>query len=516
MSEERLLLFSKDLLEEVLAEANAFEEGQFRETVFFNKASEIMVEAGACIDPSPCYYSARGMKVCGFDLHEEAGSLDLFITSFDGTTETGTVSNTLIETEFSRLAAFLDKSLGGLHKKIEESSEAYDLAQAIYQYGENITQANFFFITNGLVKLKKHENISVGDIDVSLHVWDIERLYQVACSNLPSEKIEIDFKKQFGNGVPCIGMTNINKMYDTYLALIPGKMLCEIYGKYGQRLLERNVRSYLQAKGKVNKGILSTLRNEPHMFVAYNNGISATADEVKINTSNHSGIEIVHAHNFQIVNGGQTTASIHNAFVKLNANIDNVFVQMKLTVLKNKDLEEEIVPLISRYANSQTKINISDFSANDSFHIKLEQLSRSMWAPNPAGKATTKWFYERARGSYLDELGRQGTPTLRNKFKLQYPSTQKITKTQLAKYEMCWMQKPYRVSEGSEKNFSHYCMLLKEKAGTVPDEKYFRELIAKAIIFQRADAFAQKIQGPRVQGQCSGIFRLPAFASCRQ
>ena len=47
-------------------------------------------------------------------------------------------------------------------------------------------------------------------------------------------------------------------------------MLARIYGEHGQRLLERNVRAFLQAKGKINKGLQKTLKEEPHRFLAYN------------------------------------------------------------------------------------------------------------------------------------------------------------------------------------------------------------------------------------------------------
>jgi AIPR protein/Restriction Enzyme Adenine Methylase Associated len=326
-------------------------------------------------------------------------------------------------------------------------------------------------------------------------VWDIERLYQFASLHLEPEHIKVDFKDEYGEALRCVG-TGENGRYATYLAILPGTILSSIYSRYGQRLLERNVRAFLQTRGKVNKGILDTLKTEPEMFLAYNNGISTTADAAETEVDADGDVRLVRLTNLQIVNGGQTTASIHNAEVKQSVDLSEVFVQMKLTVLKDPSEEATIVPLISKYANSQTKINVSDFAANEAFHVELEKQSRRVWVPNPGGKATTKWFYERARGSYLDELGRQTTQAQKRVFKAQYPSSQKITKTLMAKYEMTWMQQPHKVSLGAEKNFAFFTSMMAERKGFVPDERYFTRLIAQAILFRRCDALVRALNVP--------------------
>ena len=121
----------------------------------------------------------------------------------------------------------------------------------------------------------------------------------------------------------------------------------KLYGKYGPKLLERNIRVFLQMKGKVNKGIRETIHNEPCMFLAYNNGISTTAECVKLE-KNSCGIPgISWIRDFQIVNGGQTTAAIHYTYFKEKCDISEVLVQVKLTVLKNQNDMKFIVPKIS-------------------------------------------------------------------------------------------------------------------------------------------------------------------------
>jgi hypothetical protein len=87
-------------------------------------------------------------------------------------------------------------------------------------------------------------------------------------------------------------------------------MLADIYNDYRSALLERNVRSFLQFNGKVNKGIRDTLKTAPHRFLPYNNGLSTTASSVVLTGASNGTAHIRSLADFQIVNGGQTTASI--------------------------------------------------------------------------------------------------------------------------------------------------------------------------------------------------------------
>ncbi len=248
------------------------------------------------------------------------------------------------------------------------------------------------------------------------------------------------------------------------------------------------MRSFLQDKPKVNKGIRTTILEEPHRFLAYNNGISATAERVTVKQPSN-GLHILHwARDFQIVNGGQTTASIYHAFKKDQADLSKLVVQVKLTVLNDPKKIDVFVPLISRYANTQNPVKPADFSANHPYHIALEELSRTTWAPPASGtERQTRWYYERARGSYLDEKGRQGTPGKIKAFESLNPLRQKFTKTDLAKFENTWNQHPHLVSTGAEKNFIKFTQLFVEKGHPTVDADYFQRLVAKAILFKRAE-----------------------------
>ena len=276
--------------------------------------------------------------------------------------------------------------------------------------------------------------------------------------------------------------------YRTFLAFFPAPLLARIYGEHGQRLLERNVRAFLQAKGKINKGLQQTLREEPHRFLAYNNGLCCTAAEVALKAGKDGQPCLERVNDFQIVNGGQTTASIFHALKREKVDISQVVVQVKLTVLSDPQKVTEIVPLISKYANSQNKVNGADFSANGKFHHQLEHLSRTVWTPPTSGMDRgAHWYYERARGSYLDDKARQGTPKRRREWEENNPPERKFTKTDLAKYEHAWLGLPHRICLGAEKNFLAFAERLEDDGEPAVDLNCFKYTIAKAILFRTAE-----------------------------
>jgi len=236
------------------------------------------------------------------------------------------------------------------------------------------------------------------------------------------------------------------------------------------------------------------------MFLAYNNGISATAQDIQFDNIENKIPRIVSIHDFQIVNGGQTTAGIHYTSVKEKYDISSVFVQVKLTVLKDQNDVDKIVPKISEYANSQNKINAADFTSNDPFHIELEKLSRRIWARTISGsQMETHWYYERTRGQYQVDKIREKTPKNIKIFSERNPISQRFAKTDLAKYENSWDRLPYIVSLGAEKNFYEFVQLHEDIDISKPDERFFTSLVAKAILFKTTDKI--------VQSQNSGVTR---------
>ncbi|ARU63472.1 hypothetical protein CBW65_22570 [Tumebacillus avium] len=404
--------FAKEFLEETLGDTQANNSSQ--EDTFTEKFCGYLVDAEECFDPQVCFFKKTGMKINAYEYREETDTLVLFISSFDAINHVRKINAKTIEDLFKRGKNFFVKSLGGLAETIEESHEAYALAHLIYEQRGNWSKLEVFVVTNGITNNQLPLNEDFDGINIIYRVWDIERLYQFAHQNIGPELLKINFVDEFGRTLQCLRTLDENEVYTSYVAIISGEMLAKIYEKWGQRLIERNVRSYLQATGKVNKGIRDTLLQEPHMFLAYNNGISTTAEKAVFsgNSETDETLALEELVGWQIVNGGQTTASLYYGLKHKQIDLSKAQVQMKLTILKDLSQADLVVSSISKYANSQTKINISDFNSNDKYHIALERLSRSIWAPNKdfRGKSTTMWFYERARVCFATKKCRVSRP----------------------------------------------------------------------------------------------------------
>jgi hypothetical protein len=283
------------------------------------------------------------------------------------------------------------------------------------------------------------------------------------------------------------------------LTAIPGEALRLLYEKFGARLLEANVRSFLSVKGKgVNAGIQTTLRTAPSRFMAYNNGIVVVADEMRLGQTVEGAAGIAWLKGLQIVNGGQTTASIYFTKKKFpETDLSRVRVPAKIIVMRVQDplKEEALVSDISRFANSQNAVSQSDLSANKPFHVEVEKLSLTVYCPDGVGR----WFYERAAGSYNTLLAREGTtPSKLKALKNAIPPARKITKTDLAKYLNAWDRKPDIVSLGSQKNFDRFMASLTGPEGAespLPNAAEYKAMIAKAIVFRGT----QKLVRPMFQ-----------------
>ena len=495
--------FAEELRQEVMARSGDEETGHFREDRFTEIMLEYLEQASEVDDGEVCYHrnTHRGEKLNAYELSGDGEYVDLFVSLYQGAVPPESVPNSEVNTHFRWLRRFFEAALGGAHKDMEESSPVFGAAQQIHAAREDLTKARFFFLTDGVTKAPEIEPFTVDGIEVKHFIWDLEKLRRFITSRMRPEPIEIDFEKQFGGGVPCLEAPGAGEEYRTFLTFFPGELLAALYGEFGPRLLEKNVRSFLQAKGKINKGIRKTLTDASERFLAYNNGISATAEYVDIRNAGGAAV-LRTARDFQIVNGGQTTASIYHALKRDRVDLSKVTVQVKLTVLKSQDDIAKFVPLISQYANSQNKVNAADFSANAPYHVALEGLSRQIWAPSSSGtERQTHWYYERARGSYLDDKGREGTPARMRAFEGINPLRQKFTKTDLAKYENTWDQYPHLVSLGAEKNFVKFTADLVDRGYPTVDEDYFQRLVAKAILFKTAEKLvgAQGYGGFRAQ-----------------
>lgn len=487
--------FAEDLVQAVHSRAR--EAGMLFADAFFEVVTEHLVDAGELDEAQRAFFdSGRGVRVDGYGGDPRESDRKLTLVAMDPIPESdaGNLTQTEMDKMFKRLEKFIDQALSGvIQVSLDPSTEAWGLADLISARWHEVETVRLIILTNRPLssRIDRKDAGEIDGIPVTYGVWDITRIHRFIESGAEREALEIDFIEEFGRGIPAISANVTDAGYQAYLAVIPGEDLAAVYDRWGARLLEQNVRVFLQARSKVNKGIRTTLESEPHMFLAYNNGIAATAEDVTLEQT-EAGLRITRARNLQIVNGGQTTASIHRA--SKSEDLSHVFVQMKLAVIVPEEVED-VVPRISEYANSQNRVSQADFFSNHPFHVQVENFSRRVWAEASDGQfAQTKWFYERARGQYLDAQANL-TRSEKRQFKETYPPSQKFTKTDLAKFLNVWRQIPDTVSKGAQKNFANFAEWVAKEwgdknnvtGGEKFDERFYHHTIAKAIVFRTTE-----------------------------
>lgn len=488
--ESNIQVFYNDFRQLVLAAAES--NLDFIESEFVRGVTDELIEAGVVDGFEEGYYRAvRGVSVDGYWFSDDGTSLDLFISDFDNRTVPESISQSQIEPILNRLFSFYDKTVNSkLFESLEESSPGFGLSREVYDRREGITKVNLYLISDRVMsdRVKDLESIKKDNVVFTYHVWDMSRLYRLHESKSGREELIINLNDFLPKGLSCLPAHIKSSSYQSYLVVMPASVLSDLYEQYGSRLLEQNVRSFLQARGNVNKGMRSTILNDPEMFFAYNNGITATAKDV-VTKSYGDGIYIESLRDLQIVNGGQTTASLFHTRRKDKADIGNIFVQMKLSVVDDEKAEE-VIPKISEYANTQNKVNAADFFSNHPYHVRMEEISRRLWAPAKKGsQRETKWFYERARGQYADAQSKL-TPAEKKKFQAVFPKRQMFTKTDLAKFENVWDEHPKYVNLGAQKNFSQYAKrvgLEWDKDQNEFNDLYFKRAVVRAILFRATE-----------------------------
>lgn len=487
--------FRKNFLEDVRSTAAATGDGSCAS--FVGIFADYLIGAEVLPNFEVAFYSGTGrrnrkLRTDGYVLDEFDYTMNLIIADYVGEDKERTVTRTEANQIFNQLLHFTDAALNhNLHKDIEISTPVADLVDLLRSNRTRIRKYRFLLLTDGLVS-ERIESLPLGEIDeipIEFQIWDVSRLYKVCLADMGRENIEIDFTDYASNGIPCLEANNAaTDEYRCFLCVMPGVALADVYDRYGGQLLEGNVRSFLSTKVAVNKKIRSTILKEPAMFFAFNNGISSTAKDVSIETR-PEGKFITYARDFQVINGGQTTASLSNARYKDKADLGTIFVQMKLTEMNkvNPDETDEVIQKISRSSNSQNKVSDADFFSTHPFHIRMEQISRRVYAPAVGvAQHDTHWFYERARGQYLQAQMRM-TKAEKNRFTTQNPKSQMISKTDLAKVRNCWRRIPNIVSKGAQTNFMAFAEWVDgEWSGdnTAFNEWFFKESIALFILFE--------------------------------
>jgi len=484
----------RELASEIAVGASA--DGELKVTEFFKIFSRLAAENGDCpdLDYAPVLHDANGgYRVDGYaiDIPEgsdsPSGDLHLAICSYYQDDTLVTINAKEIDRAVAEVERFLryavtDRALN----ELEEESPTYRLALHLRQYLPMVARVRLLVFTNASLKTRRKvfESRLIGKLPLTVNVFDIERYAKI--SSAGSDPVEVSFNEDFKGAIPCLAASMKAGGYTSYLFAIPGKVLADVYAAYGSRLLEQNVRTYLQARTGVNKGILKTIADEPDMFFAYNNGLTATASAVETADLGAGLIGISRIHDFQIVNGGQTTASLLYARDGMGRDLSKVYVQVKLSVIE-EGLLGEIVPKISEYANTQNKVSLADLAANSPSQIRIERLSKEVQVPLREGTLhPTRWFYERARGQYKNLFAYKTVPQ-RTRLETEYPKSQVIEKTDLAKFELSFDGRPHHVCEGAQKCFVRYVTSVLSHLRTNLGETWFRFAVAKAIIFKSLD-----------------------------
>lgn len=464
----------------------------FPEVVFADRVMAHMYEIGMTGEPIVCDFKAKEgsaiLKLTGYALSEELDELDLFVSLYSGVDEIQSIGDTETTKTAQQCLRFLASCVNKkLSQKMDPSHDAYELVQILEEAYSSLEQIRIFVITDRKAKTKQFKERVIQNKSIKLQVMDIERLFNHIQEGRPRDELTIDFSTISGDALPCVWVSNKSGEYDYALTAIPGETLRFLYDRYGQRILEANVRSFLQQTGKVNKGIRDTLRSQPERFMAYNNGVVIIVDELTIGETISGGPGITWMKGVQIVNGGQTTASMYFTKKKFtDTDLSEVMVPAKILVLRAIDAasEEQLVNDISKFANSQNVVRQSDLSANQPYHIELEKLANTIYCPDGMGR----WFYERATGSYKVLLEREGkTPAGIKRLKTAIPTNRKIIKTDLAKFECAWKRRPDIVSLGGQKAFQAFMILKQQEGGNepkLPGISDYKDIISHAIIFK--------------------------------
>lgn len=511
--DEYRLEFLQDLRNEATVDGNDVEDQ------FVKVKIQELEDLGELIDPNQFSCEMRGSnnRAIAFDAYgydEADSSFILLISDFQNTIEKATLTNTRIDELYSRMRNFIEEAYNGdIRRFCDDSDPIIDIAKELKtrigtsNLTSEILKFKFFIITNAVLstQVKSTTRANILDRPVEINLWTIERFYQIKMSNV-SESIRINCQ-DYGceGGIQCL-KANLgdNNAYDSYMAIVPGKFLAEIYIDHGSRLLEGNVRAFLSARGKVNRKIRETIiGNHPENFFTYNNGIAVVAHSIELS---EDGSRILSFNDFQIINGGQTTASLASAILKKEAkpeNFSKIFVPMKLTVLNLEgDLSEEdeakyndITQQISKSANCQNPVSDADFFSNDPFHRIMEELSLKHLAPPVNGSPhQTVWYYERSKGRWEQDQMKM-TEAQRNRYRLKSPKNQVVKKEKLAKCLNTIYMNPHVVCAGSANNMKAFAGVISEmyeKSKESINEFFFKKAIASVILFDDVDRLVNK------------------------
>lgn len=495
--------FRLELINNIESESLTYTE--YAEKRFLDYVADILVYDYSIVSQlDDCYFdlpydkttNRKGIHINGGYFEESASTLHLITLDYNNDS-IETLTKDVFDRKIAYLRNYFEAVVTGYFKNGEKSDPAVQFSYSIIEkfnaneiYKINLIIASTNRFSAGAKLVSSLPSLTIGEktIEIDITSLDIEAIYKTKQVGFKKDPINIS-TTDFGlKGLPCIRAELDNVNYEAYLVIVPGSFLSDIYKKYNSRLLEDNVRSFLNFRGGINKGIRGTILNEKSNFFAYNNGISATSTKIDVIFDNEKGFLITNIENLQIINGGQTTASLAATSIKDKADLNGIFVQMKLTIVKDRD--DAFVTNIAKYANSQNKVTAADLNSNHQFYIRMQDFSRKMYTPKGRNVSIqTRWYFERSRGQYDQEMLQLTKAQIEN-FKKQNPPEQRITKTDIAKYLNSDAMRPYDVSWGSDVNATKFYAIMEDewdKNEAKFNELFYKELIGKAILFKHIE-----------------------------
>ena len=463
--------------------------------------TDILYDNGTISDYELVFFereiSKSNIKINGYSFSEEDFRLDLFITHYDPSEKIQEIKLNKVQDLIETAKNFYFQSTKKLYEKINKKEDAYDISKTIFENQKNISTVRIIVLTNCECE-KTPSTQREGKIEFQNFLFDNKRIFSSSLGGANSTNIKVDFTK-FREKVRCMLAHKSSDKISSYMAFIPGDVLFNIYRIFGQRLLSLNVRSFLQLGTKINKGIRQTLIEEPDRFFSYNNGIVVVVDNIELG-NDEDGNFIKSASGFQIVNGGQTAATLYRTKKQDGANFSKVVVPAKITLVK-KEYLDDVVPKISEYANTQNIVKKADFSSNHQFHITIKKLSQKIRTSEGQ-----QWFYERMRGEYQVQKMKQKDlgKNKKSKFLEMSPSNMKFTKEDLAKFINCWHYlDPHIACAGAQKSFVTFMNLLNDrKFHEKINDEFFQKYCSISILFNKAAKIIkdnQEIAGYRSQ-----------------
>ena len=180
----------------------------------------------------------RGAVVHGFSYSEYDGKLDLYIADYKRASEEETIAPKDAEAVLQRVYNFADKFTGAQSNKLNIEDDAYDLVEIMRSSDINLIR--FFLFTDRKCSIEQSQDIEIKGIPAQTHIWDIKR--SLGCNQTIVLKTTLILKSDYGySHLSCSSAGQNDSDIETYLCVVPGNLLADIYMNFTTRLIERNV-----------------------------------------------------------------------------------------------------------------------------------------------------------------------------------------------------------------------------------------------------------------------------------